>query len=99
MEVLGNFMESEYDAFSLFIPADISISEYVIAFIHDKEDNIWYVGQIAEYDDGSIASESYDLRGDYTGKFITKNGAFFVGIDIITEMNTAPEFSSIVGYC
>lgn len=99
MKVNGNFMESEYQEFSLFVPSDIHLTKHMIAFVHDKHFDSWYVGQIVEINDKTTKTESYELDGEYTGNFITKDCSFFVRIDTIKELEFAPEFDSITDYC
>lgn len=100
--VSGDFLESKYDDFSLYVPYE-NVKKNAIAFVHDKtnEDRYedkWYVGQIISCD-YSVGAQAYDLNGDYKGKFVPSEGdCFCVGIDIISEMNMIPKLC-IVDHC
>lgn len=80
---------SDYEDFELYTEG---FFEGAKGFVLDYEESQWYATEVVNVKDIP------GTHGDYEGEFITAHNEYYVGMNIVKELDGKPEME-IVGYC
>ena len=87
--------KSEYDNMDLFV-SDFRVGAE--AFVHDKDDDIWYSAKVEFCDD--LSEDDYrESYSDVDGEFITKNTSYYVGLETFDEVKREDLSLNVICSC